>query len=85
MHVVESQPGRVALSVYSQGSIVPRVQSKLVPEVSGRVNWVSPALADGGAYQLGHPLHCQDTVRYESHASFKCLKIRFQLRMGFAR
>jgi RND family efflux transporter MFP subunit len=66
VRVVEAEPGTVALSVYSQGTIVPRVQSELVPEVSGRVAWVSPALADGGAFELGDPLLRIDTVDHQA-------------------
>jgi RND family efflux transporter MFP subunit len=66
VRAVEIEPGRVALSVYSQGTIVPRVQSELVPEVSGRVAWVSPALADGGAFELDDPLLRIDAVDHQA-------------------
>ncbi|MAG31539.1 MAG: efflux transporter periplasmic adaptor subunit [Deltaproteobacteria bacterium] len=66
VRIVEVMPGRVALSVYSQGTIVPRVQSELVPEVSGRVAWVSPALADGGAFEAGDPLLRIDAADYQA-------------------
>ncbi|MCP4908776.1 MAG: efflux RND transporter periplasmic adaptor subunit [bacterium] len=56
VRVLEVARGPIALSVFSQGTVVPRVQSEFVPEVSGRVAWVSPALADGGAFEAGDPL-----------------------------
>jgi RND family efflux transporter MFP subunit len=36
------------LSVHTQGTVVPRTETDLVSEVSGRVLWVSPSLASGG-------------------------------------
>ncbi len=44
------------LVVRSQGTVAPRVQSELVAEVSGRVLWVSPALAAGGYFAAGDAL-----------------------------
>lgn len=38
------------LSVRSQGSVTPRTESALIPEVSGRVDWVSPNLVPGGYF-----------------------------------
>ena len=37
----------VQLSVRSQGTITPRTESALIPEVSGRVEWISPNLVPG--------------------------------------
>ncbi len=37
--------------VRSQGTVSPRTESQLVPEVSGRVTWVSPSLASGGFFE----------------------------------
>jgi RND family efflux transporter MFP subunit len=41
------------LTVTSQGTISPRTQSVLVPEVAGRVIEVSPAFAPGGFFEAG--------------------------------
>jgi RND family efflux transporter MFP subunit len=46
----------VRLSVRSQGSVTPRVESSLIPEVSGRVEWVSPNLVPGGFFEEGEIL-----------------------------
>ncbi|MCE2390984.1 MAG: efflux RND transporter periplasmic adaptor subunit [Proteobacteria bacterium] len=56
VRVVSVQPQTLRLSVRSQGTVEPRVQSDLVPEVSGRVVWVSPTLAPGGYFSAGDPL-----------------------------
>ena len=39
--------------VKSQGTVSPRTESQLVPEVPGRVIWVSPSLVSGGFFETG--------------------------------
>ncbi len=51
---VQSQPLR--LRVRTHGSVVPRTESDLVPEVSGTVVWISDALVSGGFFERGDPL-----------------------------
>lgn len=50
VRVLEVNREKVQLEVVSQGSVVPRNQTELVPEVSGRVQWVSPNLVPGGYF-----------------------------------
>ena len=38
------------MEVRSQGTVLPHIQSELIPEVSGRVKWISPNLATGGFF-----------------------------------
>ena len=40
--VIEAQPRDVQLSVFTQGTVVPRTESDLIPQVAGEVIWVSP-------------------------------------------
>lgn len=40
----------VRLLIRSQGTVSPRTASALIPEVSGRVKWISPNLAVGGYF-----------------------------------
>jgi len=56
VRVLAVEPEDVQLHVEAQGSVAPRTESELVPEVSGRVVWVSPALAAGGFFEAGEPL-----------------------------
>lgn len=53
------------LQITSQGSVQPRTQSELIPEVSGRVEWVSSSLVDGGSFSRGDPLLRIDASDYE--------------------
>ena len=41
----------VQLTVTSQGTVSPRTESTLVPEVAGRVTWVAPSFASGGFFE----------------------------------
>lgn len=66
---VRAQAGPLQLHVHSQGSIEPRVQSELIPEVSGVVAWVSPTLVAGGNMQAGEALLRIEQADYESQLS----------------
>ena len=46
----------VELTVSSQGTVSPRTESQLVPEVAGRIIWVSPSYASGGFFESGETL-----------------------------
>ena len=50
VRVVDIQPESVQLKVNSQGSVMPSTESQLIPEVSGRVAWMSPNLVAGGYF-----------------------------------
>ena len=54
----------VELEVRSQGTVAPRTESELIPEVSGRVVWTSPSLASGGYFALDEPLLRIDRADY---------------------
>ena len=49
-------PEPVSFTVEAQGTVVPRTESDLVPQVSGEVVWVSPAFVSGGFFEAGQPL-----------------------------
>jgi RND family efflux transporter MFP subunit len=65
VEVIEVQPTRIELSVRARGSVVPRTESTLVAEVSGRITWVSPDLASGGFLEEGEDLVRIDPADYE--------------------
>lgn len=54
----------VQLDVYSQGTVAPRTESELIPEVSGRVVWTAPALVSGGFFEEGEALLRIDQTDY---------------------
>ncbi len=56
VRVVAVETRTVELSVHSQGTVAPRTESELIPEVSGRVVWTAPSLVSGGYFDQGEPL-----------------------------
>jgi len=66
IRVMEPHPQDVQLWVRSQGTVVPRSESSLVPEVSGPVVWISPALASGGFFSKDDPLLRIDPRDYQT-------------------
>lgn len=54
------------LLIKSQGTVQPRIQSELIPEVSGRVMWISPALVDGGSFNTDDVLLRIDDADYKT-------------------
>jgi len=56
VRVQSVSPETVTLKVNSQGSVMPSMESQLIPEVSGRVVWMSPKLVAGGFFNKGEAL-----------------------------
>lgn len=69
VRVIKVHSGSEYLSVSSQGTVAPGTQSELIPEVSGRVTWVSPALVAGGSFATGDPLLRIDDADYRNQHS----------------
>jgi RND family efflux transporter MFP subunit len=65
VRVFSAQPTNVQLTVEARGSVVPRTESELVAEVSGRIVWVSPSLASGGFLETDDVLLRIDPLDYE--------------------
>jgi RND family efflux transporter MFP subunit len=66
IRVLRVVPGQRQLTVSSQGSVVPRTQSELIPEVSGRVHSISPNLVTGGYFEADEILLQIDDRDYKS-------------------
>ena len=66
IRVMAVQRSDVQLEVISQGSVVPQIKSELVPEVNGRVKWVSPNLVAGGYFSEGEVLLRIDDQDYSA-------------------
>jgi len=65
VRALTATPQSVPLTVRSHGTVSPRTESELVPEISGRVIWTSPALASGAFFDAGEPLLRIDPHDYE--------------------
>ncbi|MFK7975041.1 MAG: efflux RND transporter periplasmic adaptor subunit [Halioglobus sp.] len=66
VRVLQVQSAAERLTITSQGTVAPGTQSELIPEVSGRVTWVSPALVSGGAFSQGEVLLRIDEADYQN-------------------
>jgi RND family efflux transporter MFP subunit len=64
VQTVEKHP--VQLKVRSQGNVLPLTESDLIPEVSGRVEWISPNLIAGGYFEKDELLLKLDDRDYQS-------------------
>ena len=60
------EPQAEVLTVRSQGTVKPRVEGQLTPEVSGRVVWLAPALVTGGSFAKGDLLFRIDDSDYRN-------------------
>ena len=56
VRVMHVNPGSERMVVHAQGTVAPRTEADLVPEVSGNVLWISPNLVAGGYFEEGEPL-----------------------------
>jgi RND family efflux transporter MFP subunit len=56
VRVVDAEPQRFQHRVMTHGTVQPRTESELVPEVSGRVEWLAPSFASGGFFRKGETL-----------------------------
>jgi RND family efflux transporter MFP subunit len=61
----QASPETVRMSSFTHGSVVPRTESDLIPEVSGRVINMSHALTSGGFFAKGDMLLEIDPLDYE--------------------
>ena len=66
LRVTTVRPESLQLHVDSQGTVMPRTESQLIPEVSGPVVWTSPSLVSGGFFDAGDRLLKIDPARYET-------------------
>ena len=66
IRVLKIEKQAIRLEVLSQGNVLPRVQSELIPEVSGRVKWMSPNLVSGGYFRKDEILLSIDDRDYRS-------------------
>ncbi len=65
VRAVPAQLQTLRLTVMSQGTVAPRTQTTLFPEIAGRVLQVSPSLADGGFFEAGAELLRIDPTDYQ--------------------
>ncbi|HEB89243.1 MAG TPA: efflux RND transporter periplasmic adaptor subunit [Deltaproteobacteria bacterium] len=65
VRVTVAEPTGHRFFVTAHGSVSPRTESDLVPQVSGEVLWIAPSLAAGGFFEKGDVLARIDTADYK--------------------
>ena len=65
VRVITVRPETVRLTVEAEGTVRPRTETEMVPEVSGRVVEISPSLTAGGFFEEGDVLLKIDPREYE--------------------
>ena len=63
VHLV--QVDTVQVPVLSQGTVRPRTETQIVPQIAGRVTWVAPSFAPGGFFEEGDILLRIDPFDYQ--------------------
>ncbi len=66
VRVLDVQPKPVQMVVHAQGTVLPRIETELVPEISGNVVWISPNLIAGGYFDVDEPLLRIDDRDYQN-------------------
>jgi RND family efflux transporter MFP subunit len=66
VNVTEAVFEGVQLKVHSQGTAMPSIESQLIPEVSGRITWISESLVSGGFFEKGQELARIDDLDYRN-------------------
>lgn len=66
VRIVTVAPETVRLNVNTYGTVVPRTESELIPQVAGPVVWVSSALVSGGFFEKDELLLRIDPRDYEA-------------------
>ena len=56
------------LTIRSEGTVTPKTQTDLIPEVKGRVTWISSNLVVGGYFKKGDLLVTIDAADYEARS-----------------
>lgn len=79
VRVITVQPRNVEIVVRTHGTVVPRTESDLIPQVAGEVVWVSANLVSGGFFTKGEPLVRIDRSDHQAElASARASVARFE-------
>ena len=66
VEVMTLTPEDFRVVVRTRGTVLPRTQSTLIPEVAGRVVWIAPTLRSGGFFEKDEELLGIDPTNYEN-------------------
>lgn len=66
VRVARVAPQKFEFVIRAHGTVTPRTESTVVPQVSGPVVWVSPTFASGGFFEENEPLVRIERADYEA-------------------
>ena len=66
MRVARVEPKKFEFVIRAHGTVTPRTESTVVPQVSGPVVWASPVFASGGFFEENEPLVRIERADYEA-------------------
>lgn len=75
IEVMTVQPESVRLSVKSQGTVLPKIESELAVEVSGRIIELSPDFRAGSRFEKGDLLFRVDASDYEAAVAARAAEL----------
>lgn len=86
VEVITANPKMTRLTVNAQGTVRPRSETTLKPEVAGRVVWMSPQLVNGGIFAAAEKLLEIDATDYRTAlASSKTALVRADVEFDHSR
>jgi len=65
VRVATVSPTRIQMTTTTHGTVEPRTESELIPEISGRITSISDAMVSGGFFNEGQLLLTIDPLDYE--------------------
>ncbi|MBZ0265381.1 efflux RND transporter periplasmic adaptor subunit [bacterium] len=65
VQVIQVSPESQHVKIVSHGTVRPRQQVNIVPQISGKVEWVHPEFMSGGIFYEGEALLRIETIDYE--------------------
>jgi len=75
VEVITVQPESIRLTVESQGTVLPKIESELAVEVSGRIIEMSPNFRPGGRFKEGDVLFRIDPSDYEAAVAARAAEL----------
>ena len=76
VRTIKVKTGPQSVHILGEGTVRPLQKIDLVPQVSGKVVYVSPALVNGGAFHKGETLLRIDPVDYELAVTLAMAKVK---------
>jgi len=65
VHYVTAEPVERVVTVSGTGTVVPRWKVNIQPEITGKVEWISPKMVSGGFFRSGEPMVRIDSLDYQ--------------------